>query len=95
MEERKKGITKLQIDNDRVMVHNWRLAPGAETGWHRHEYDYVVIPLMTGKLLLETRSGDNSADLEKGRPYFRNAGVEHNTVNSNDFEFTFVEVELK
>lgn len=95
MEKRIKGETKVQIENDRVIVHNWRLAPGAETDWHRHGYDYVVIPLTTGKLLLETKSGDNSVDLEVGIPYFRTAGVEHNTVNPNDFEFAFVEVELK
>jgi hypothetical protein len=27
--------------------------------------------------------------------YFRNVGVEHNVVNANDFEFVFVEVEIK
>lgn len=95
MEKRIKGETKVQIENDRVNVHIWRFAPGAETDWHHHAYDYVVIPLTTGKLLLETKDGNNYVELEKGKSYFRNAGVEHNTVNSNDFEFCFVEVELK
>ncbi len=31
----------------------------------------------------------------KGVPYFRNAGVEHDVINANPFEFAFVEVELK
>ena len=35
------------IDNERVRVTEWRFAPGAATGWHRHEYDYVVVPMAT------------------------------------------------
>ena len=31
----------------------WRFAPGAETTWHRHSYDYVVVPLTTGKLQID------------------------------------------
>ena len=44
----------VQVDNDRVVVTEWRFAPGAETTWHRHGYDYVVVPLGTGKLLLSS-----------------------------------------
>ena len=95
MEKRTRGKTAVQIDNDRAIVNHWRLAPGAETGWHHHGYDYVIIPLTTGKLFLETKSGDNTVGIEMGTSYFRNAGVEHNTVNPNDFEIAFVEVELK
>ena len=38
------------IDNERVRVTEWRFAPGAATGWHRHEHDYVVVPLYDGNL---------------------------------------------
>jgi quercetin dioxygenase-like cupin family protein len=83
------------IENDRVIVTEWRFAPGAETGWHVHGYDYVVVPQTDGRLLLETKEGDRDAELRIGRPYFRNAGVEHNVVNANEHEFVFIEVELK
>ena len=83
------------IENDRVIVTEWRFAPGAHTGWHVHAYDYVVVPQTDGRLLLETKQGDRHADLRVGQPYFRNAGVEHNVVNANDHEFVFIEVELK
>lgn len=83
------------IDNDRVKVTEWRFAPGAETGWHVHGYDYVVVPQTDGTLLLETKQGDNRAQLRVGQPYFRNAGVEHNVVNANAHEFVFIEVEIK
>ena len=35
----------------------FRFQPGAETGWHRHMADYVVVPLLDGDLLLEERGG--------------------------------------
>jgi len=28
-------------------------------------------------------------------PYFRNAGVEHDVINPNSYEFAFLEIELK
>ena len=42
----------VQVDNERVKVTEWRFSPGADTGWHRHGYDYVVVPMTTGKLKL-------------------------------------------
>lgn len=83
------------VDNDRVIVTEWRFAPGAETGWHRHRFDYVVVPQTTGFLLLETADGDNRAELQIGRPYYRPAGVEHNVVNDNQHEFVFIEIEIR
>ena len=92
---RPKAEANVQIDNDRVIVTEWRFSPGAETGWHRHGYDYIVVPEMDGKLLIETTEGENIAELKLGQSYSRPVGVEHNVVNANDYEFAFVEVELK
>ena len=92
---RKKAEAIRQIDNERVIVTEWRFAPGAETGWHKHGYDYVVVPGMDGKLLLETSDGNNIAELKAGQSYYRPAGVEHNVVNANEFEFFFIEIELR
>ncbi|MBC7729511.1 MAG: cupin domain-containing protein [Microbacteriaceae bacterium] len=85
----------VQIDNARVKVTEWRFAPGAETGWHRHGMDYVVVPMTTGSLLLETPQGEINSPLTAGVSYTRLTGVEHNVVNANAYEFVFVEVELK
>jgi len=93
-ESRPQASPTVQVDNTRVRVTEWRFPPGGETGWHRHALDYVVVPQSTGPLLLETTSGEQSADLVSGRSYYRDAGVEHNVVNPNDFEFVFVEVEI-
>ncbi len=90
------ATSKVFTDNERVRVAEWRFAPGAATGWHRHEFDYVVVPMLDGKLRIVTEGGaETIAELEKGVPYFRNAGVEHDVINANDYEFSFVEVEIK
>ena len=89
------AIATRQLENERVIVTEWRFAPGAETGWHRHGYDYVVVPLLDGQLLLETASGDITAALQLGQSYVRPVGIEHNVINANAYEFAFIEIELK
>ena len=84
------------IENDRVIVTEYRFPKtGDNTGWHRHGYDYVVVPLMDGRVKLLTKQGENFADMKKGAPYFRNEGVEHDVINANDGEYAFIEIELK
>ncbi len=90
------AIPTLQTDNERTRVTEWRFAPGAATGWHRHDMDYVIVPITTGKLkLIDEDRNESFADLVAGQSYFREAGVEHDVINANDFEFSFVEVEFK
>ena len=89
------AIPTVQIDNDNTIVTEWRFPPHGETGWHIHHYDYVVVPIVTGQLRLETSDGERLAELVTGQAYARKAGVEHNVINSNDFEFIFIEIERK
>jgi quercetin dioxygenase-like cupin family protein len=83
------------IDNERVIVTEYRFAPGDNTGWHRHGHDYVVVPLMDGKVKLLTKDGEAVAEMKKGAPYFRKEGVEHDVINANEGEYAFIEIELK
>jgi quercetin dioxygenase-like cupin family protein len=86
----------VRIDNERVRVTEWRFPPGSATGWHRHAYDYVVVPMTTGPLHLVDANGETQVgELATGQPYYRKAGVEHDVINPNDFEFVFIEVETK
>ena len=89
------AVAVRHIDNDRVRVTEWRFAPGASTGHHRHEYAYVVIPMTTGRLAMTGPGGPATAELIAGSPYYRTAGVEHDVRNANPFEFVFVEIEIK
>lgn len=85
----------VHVDNDRVVVTEWRFPVGGETGWHRHGYDYVIVPLTSGTLLIDDGKATQPAELAVGRSYFRQVGVEHNVMNGSDHEFAFVEIEIK
>lgn len=93
--QRARARSKRLQENERVIVTEWRLAPGSETGWHRHGYDYVVVCLTDGTLLAETANGNVETELQFGQSYARPAGVEHNIVNPGKAEFAFIEIELK
>jgi quercetin dioxygenase-like cupin family protein len=90
-----KAAAHPQVETERVIVTEWRFAPGAETGYHVHAHDYVVVPLVTGKLRLVEAGGTREVDLRAGMSYARPKGVAHNVINANDYEFRFVEIELK
>lgn len=93
--QRPQAVPTVQVDNDQVIVTEWRFAPGAETGAHRHGYDYVIVPITDGTLILETPEGETRAELVAGQAYFRKAGVEHNVINGGERELVFVETELR
>jgi quercetin dioxygenase-like cupin family protein len=84
------------VENERTRVTEWRFPKrGDSTGWHRHEHDYVVVPLFDGVLEIETDGGSRTTTaMSNGAPYFRKAGVEHDVINGNDFECAFVEIEF-
>ncbi|MGP4052642.1 cupin domain-containing protein [Streptomyces sp. 2A115] len=90
-----KAKPTVQIDTDRVVVTEWCFAPGAETGHHVHAHDYVVVPLVTGTVRVEDPAGERDVEMHAGVSYARSAGVAHNLVNVNGYEFRFVEVELR
>lgn len=94
-EQRPAASSTVQVDNDRLRVTEWRFAPGAATGHHRHEFDYVVVPLTTGQLRLVEASGERVAELTAGVSYYRDAGVEHDVINASPGEFVFIEIEVK
>ena len=90
------AVPTVQQDDARVRVTRWDFAPGAETGWHRHGFGYVVVPVTDGTLLLELPGGATArAELRAGVAYMRDAGVEHNVVNAGAVPLSFVEVEMK
>ncbi len=90
------AVPTVQIDNAQVRVTEWRFAPGAETGFHTHGMDYVVVPLGDGRLkLVDGHGAETFAELKHGVSYTRKTGVHHNVINANSYEFAFVEIELK
>ena len=95
-QDRPQAQPDLKIDNERTRVIEWRFAAGAETGHHRHEYDYVVVPMVSGRLHIVAPDGSESvSELSAGEPYFRSAGIEHNVINPGPGDFAFIEIEFK
>ncbi|MBN8986033.1 MAG: cupin domain-containing protein [Rhizobiales bacterium] len=90
------ATSDVQIDNDEVRVTEWRLAPGSATGHHRHEMDYVIVPVTDSDMTIVAPDGTRSvAQLRVGKSYFRKAGVEHDVLNETGDAIVFLEVELK
>lgn len=90
------AVATVQLDDGRVRVTRWDFTPGAETGWHRHGWGYVVVPLHDGTLLLEEPGGaTRAAALTAGVSYERPAGAEHNVINGGNAALSFVEIEMK
>ena len=84
------------VDDARVRVTRFDFARGAETGWHRHGFDYVITAVTDCHMLLELPDGALKRVLvTAGTTYRRDQGVEHNVVNDGDGAMSFVEVELK
>ena len=85
-----------QVENDRVMVNHLLFpAGGGHTQWHRHERDYVIVPMEDARLIMENAEGSKEVELKRGVSYYRDAGVEHNVINPNDFDVTLIEIEIK
>jgi beta-alanine degradation protein BauB len=85
--------TDCQIANCRTGVTRYRLPPGATLD-HRHAYDYVIIPITSGRLRINESGTESIADLSRGTTYFRAAGVEHDVGNAGAEDVVFVEVEI-
>lgn len=84
------------IDDARVRVTRFDFQPGAETGWHRHAFDYVITAVTDCHMLLEDPGGETRKVLvPAGTAYRRMEGVEHNVINDGAETMTFIEVELK
>jgi len=95
MNKRAQAVAQVKLETPRVRITEYRFTPQAETGWHRHGHDYIVVPLTSGRLLLEQPDGSTqNAELRLHQPYARPVGVEHNVINDNAFELAFLEIEL-
>jgi len=85
----------IQLDNERTRVTEWRFPPAAETGYHQHEYDFLVVPLTSGKLKIVGPDGNQRIkQISTGKSYSRKAGTEHNVINMSDYELVLLEIEL-
>ncbi len=94
--KRLQALATQMVDDTRTRVTRFDFAPAAETGWHEHEYDYVITALTDCHMELEEPDGDSRrVSVAAGTAYRRDKGVRHNVINAGEKPMSFVEVELK
>ena len=58
--------SEIMIDNKVTRVTKWSFLPGEDTGQHIHHYDYVVVPIIDGKLKIIDKNGTETiSELQK------------------------------
>ena len=83
-------------EDSRARITQWIFAPGDQTGWHRHEWDYVTVQQSGGGLVLHGADGSETwVPYEDGRTMAWAAPIEHNAVNVSDCEVRVLEIEYK
>lgn len=86
---------EVQLENEHFRVTKWTIEPGGAIPMHRHDYEYVVVPLVTGTMHVTNADGTEiAAELVTGTSYTRPAGQEHQVENRGTQDaIVFVEVE--
>ena len=85
----------VQLENEHFRVTRWTIEPGGAIPMHRHDFEYVVVPLVTDTMRVTNADGSViEATLETGVSYTRPAGAEHLVENPHSTAtIVFVEVE--
>tara|TARA_B100000925_G_scaffold92486_1_gene67192 strand:- start:337 stop:639 length:303 start_codon:yes stop_codon:yes gene_type:complete len=91
-----KCSSTLLVENERVRVTRFDFGPNQETGWHIHEYDYVITAITDCFMMLQNPDGTEAeSEVTAGNAYMRDAGVHHNVINTSDKKMSFIEIEFK
>jgi beta-alanine degradation protein BauB len=94
--ERGIATHKVVMEDDGMVVTHWVFKPGEQTGWHRHDTDYMPIQLSTGRLLFEFPDGTSrEIDYVPNTSSYVTAPVEHNAINIGDVDIVALEIEFK
>lgn len=84
------------VDDQLVRVTRFEFTAGAETGWHTHAMDYVIMAVTDCQMQLEDPDGQvRNVLVPAGAAYRRDAGVLHNLINTGAVPMVFVEVEIR
>lgn len=84
------------IGDDHTRVTRFTFAPGAETSWHQHGYNYVITAITDCEMRLQNPDGgEGRAFINAGAAYPRSARVHHNVINASDTKMVFIEIDDK
>jgi quercetin dioxygenase-like cupin family protein len=90
------GRSTTHFDTDKVRVTTWTFEDGEATGHHRHEFDYVVVPITGGTFaVIESDGSTRELTQQAASSYLGTAGTTHDVINRSGRTATFIEIELK
>ena len=85
----------LLVEDKKVRVTRFDFEPNQETGWHIHEYDYVITAITDCFMVIQHPDGTQTrSEVHAGSAYSRNAGVRHNVINDSERQMSFIEIEI-
>ena len=89
------STSEVQLDNGIFRFTRCTIEPDGVIPMHRHDYEYVVVPLVTDSMHVRNADGSSTvADLKAGVSYTRAAGAEHEISNPDGTDdVVFVEIE--
>jgi beta-alanine degradation protein BauB len=88
--------SETSTDDNRLRITTWTFGDGEDTGHHRHEYDYAVVPITGGTFEITEPDGTTREMTQHAaRSYLGRAGTEHNVINRSGRIAVFVELEFK
>ncbi len=91
-----KCSSTLLVEDKNVRVTRFDFEPDQETGWHIHEYDYVITSITDCFMRLQHPDGtETDSEVAAGSAYIREAGIHHNVINKSDQKMSFIEIEFK
>lgn len=88
-----RGHAEMLFVDASVRITRHTLPPGATTGVHTHECDYVVIPVQGGTVRIERGTESSDFVMTAGEAYKRGPGATHALANVSESVIVFVEFE--
>ena len=87
--------TTVLAADEKVRITRFDFDPGQETGWHVHEYNYVITAITDCFMVIQHPDGTQTrSEVHAGSAYSRNAGVRHNVINDSERQMSFIEIEI-
>ena len=86
------------LDNETTRITFHRIKPGQNSGWHRHEYNYVGYHFQSSEVSVDLRGGKRgSISSKEGKATFYDVGngFEHNVTVTGDQDLVALEIEYK
>ena len=90
------GSVEKVSENATARVSFQHIRPGEQSGWHRHEMDFVAVHFNPAQVTIEHDDGSTGV-LPTGRGHVNwgDAGATHNVTNTGEIDMIAFEIEFK